>query len=181
MYKGLFARIIQYIKFALPRNYARFKGAKIGQDTIIPWKLARKANCNLIVGNDCIIETSDLDLRDRIEIKDHVIINKEVKIIRLSHKIDGDTYFTTRKYSTLMIESYVWLATGCKIMPNVSCIDSGSVIGAYAVLFNNTGPMSVIGVNGKLLRYHDSKFEDLAVVSLKGGDLRYWLRALKYI
>lgn len=115
---GLIIRFLLYLKYAINRNIAILRGAKVGNSSIIPFSLAIKANKNLCIGSDCILETSKLDLRGSIKIEDHCIINKEVQIIRLSHFIDDDTLFTTKYYPQLVVKSYSWLATGCKILPS---------------------------------------------------------------
>lgn len=176
-YLGLIPRILIFIKYAFFRQVVRFRGGFIGDDSIVSWKLARKANKNLIIGSDCIIQSFNLDLRSKIIISDHVIINKDVSIIRVSHHIDDDTTFSSRYYHPLKIESYCWIATGAHILPSVQNIASGSVIGAYSLLVTDSQPMGVYSGNpAKFLRSHNTKFEDLIVVSTMGGDLRYYLK-----
>ena len=100
---GLFVRFIYYCHYGLIRTVARSRGAKIGRDCIIPIKLAIKANSNLCVGDNTIVETSKLDLRgSKIVICDNVIINKQCEIIRVSHFIDDDNSFSTRYYDDLV-------------------------------------------------------------------------------
>ena len=36
--------------------YARFKGASIGKNVVMPYSLAKKANRNLIIGNDICVQ-----------------------------------------------------------------------------------------------------------------------------
>lgn len=62
-YIGLIVRFLLNIKYAVFRWMARHNGATIGENTLITWKLARRANKNLIIGEDCSIETANLDLR----------------------------------------------------------------------------------------------------------------------
>ncbi len=174
---GFLIRFLIYIKYAFFRNYARYKGATIGDSSMISWKLAQKANKNLIVGRNVIIEASDLDLRGKIEIKDNCIINKGVTVLRVSHYIDDNTEFSTRYYLPLVIQSYSWLCTGSHILPNVTLLQEGTVISAYSICHKNTQPMDVIGSNGRVLRKHNTKFTDIIVSALKGGDLRYYISA----
>ena len=175
---GLLARIYIYLKFFINRKIASLRGAKIGDSSIIPFALALKANRNLVVGNDCIIETSKIDLRAPVRIEDHCIINKDVHIVRLSHYIDDNTLFTTKMYPQLMIRSYSWLATGCKILPSCHNIAKGSVIGAFSVVVKNTEDSGVYsGFPANKIRNHNTLFEDLIVCSLMGGDLKFYLRA----
>lgn len=176
--KGLIARLIKYLKYSFVRWYAIRKGASIGKNSIIPWKLAKKANKNLIVGIDSIIETDNFDLRAAIIIGDHVIINKDVTILRLSHCINGNTLFDTLYYSDLIIEDYSWIATGAKILPQVNSIEYGTVCGAFSVITRNTERMGVYGGNpAKRLKDHNTVFSDLVVCSLVGGDLMYYVKA----
>ncbi len=175
---GFVSRLRLYCKYALIRGIARIKGAEIGVNAILSFELARKANSNLVVGRDSIVEATDLDLRGKVIIADRVIINREVSIIRVGHYIDEDTSFTTRYYPPLKIESYSWLATGCRILPSVTKIAQGSVIGAYAVLAKNTTPMGVYSGNpAEKRREHNSLFSDLIVPSLVGGDFEYYTSA----
>lgn len=175
---GLLSRIFIYFRYEIIRGYARFRGARIGKNSIISWRLALRANPKLTVGEDSVIEADDLDLRGEIIIADHVIINREVSIIRVSHRIDDDTRYGTRYYPPLKIESYSWLATGCKILPSVTEIASGTVVGAYSVLAKNTRSNGVYAGNPAILkRLHNTIFNDLVVCSLMGGDLKYYLQA----
>lgn len=135
---GFLNRLRIFSIYSLNRRIARFRGAQIGRSTIIPFALAIKANKNLFIGDDCILETSDIDMRAKVCIKSHCIINKEVQIIRVSHYIDDDTLYTTRYYPSLVIESYSWLATGAKILPSCTTIAKGSVIGAFSICVSNT-------------------------------------------
>lgn len=80
---GLLSRIRLYLKYGLIRMYARIRGAYIGRNSIITWKLACRANKNLVIGNDCIVESWNIDLRSKVEICDNVIINRDVVIIRV--------------------------------------------------------------------------------------------------
>lgn len=174
---GLIIRFFIYTKYAFFRIYAQQKGAIIGDSSMISWKLAKKANKNLIVGRNVIVESSDLDLRGKIEIEDNCIINKGVTILRVSHYIDDNTEFSTRYYPPLVIKSYSWLCTGSHILPNVTLIQEGTIVSAFSILSKNTLPMDVIGCNGSVLRKHNARFANIIVPSLKGGDLKYYISA----
>lgn len=179
---GLFVRIVYFTKYLCIRLIARLKGAQIGHNTILTLRLAFRSNKNLMIGDDVICKTEDIDLRSPVIIKDKVIINKGVSIIRVSHYIDNDKQFTSKYYNTLTIESYSWLATGCKILPSCYLISCGSVIGAYSVVCKNTEQLGVYSGNpATLIRKHNTLFEDLVIPSMTGADLRYYYNALKLI
>lgn len=175
---GLLNRSLKYARYGVIRCYARLRGATIGQNTIITWKLAHRANSNLVIGDDVVIETDDLDLRSKIIVKNNVIINKNVTIIRVSHYIDNDTLYRARYYPDLVINSYSWLATGCKVLPSVLCIEEGAICSAYSVITKDCERMGVYAGNPALLiKHHNTIFYDLVVPSLKAGDLLYYIKA----
>ena len=175
---GLFHRLLKWLKFASCRQLARIKGATIGRNVILPFALARKANKNLTVGHDVIIESSDIDLRGSIFIDSHCIINRDVRILRASHIIDDDTTFSTKYAPPLSISSYSWLAVGCCILPSVTRITRGSVIGSGCILAKDTEEMGVyVGNPAVLLRHHSTVFSDLIVPAMMGGDLEYYIHA----
>ena len=57
-YMGGVIRLIKYLKFAMIRQVAIYNGAIIGKNTNLTWKIAKNANKNLIIGDDCVISTT---------------------------------------------------------------------------------------------------------------------------
>lgn len=180
-YIGLIARFYLSLKFSFFRWIARKKGAIIGDNTNLSWNIVKIANHNLIIGEDCAIEAEYLDLRGgKIIIHDHVIINKEVRILRVSHYIDNDEHFSTQHFPDLHINSYSWIATGTKILPQVTQIEEGVVCGAYSVIAKNCKADGVyVGNPAKLIREHNTRFSKLVVCSLQGGDYNLYKKARK--
>ena len=171
---GYLVRLRHYIDYELRRKRARWGGAKIGKNSLIPWQLARKANANLEIGENVSINSSKFDLRDKIIIKDYVIINRDVEIIRWSHDYNSQD-FKLRKYPPLVIEPYTWLATGCRILPSCSKIAYGSVIGAYSVVVTDTEENGIYsGFPAKQLKKKTSVWNDLVIPSLNAGDWQYY-------
>ena len=157
------------------------KGAQIGEGTVLSWNVVKMANGNLIVGEDCAIDAEQLDLRAKIIIGNHVIINRGVCILRVSHFINDNHQFTTRLYPELVIEDYCWLATGTKVLPQVTQISKGSCCGAFSVIVKNTEEMGVYGGNpAHLLKKHNTVFDELVVCSLMGADFPYYKAARNY-
>lgn len=172
---GYIARFKKFLKYSIIRSLAKYNGADIGKDVILPWSLAKKCNSNLHIGDDTVIETDDIDLRDAVYIGKHCIINRGVCIIRVSHYIDNNNEFTARYYSPLVIEDYSWLVTRCVVLPSCCKIAYGSVIGAYSLLYKDSEPMGVYSGNpAKLVRYHNSIHDKRLICSLMGGDFRYY-------
>ncbi|TAF69221.1 MAG: hypothetical protein EAZ58_06945 [Flavobacterium sp.] len=52
---GYIVRLKQFAIHELIRRIAIYKGAEIGKNTVLPLKLARRANHNLKVGDNCSI------------------------------------------------------------------------------------------------------------------------------
>ena len=179
-FKGLVARLPLYLKSTFIRRYAITKGATIGKGTVISWNIAKSANSNLIIGEDCAIDAGYIDCRSKVIIGDHVIINKGVEIIRVSHYIDENRTFETRYYPDLHIGDYCWVSSGAKILPQVTAIAKGTICGAFSVIVKNTDENGVYGGNpGKMLKKRTSLHDQVIVASLQGCDLPYYIKARK--
>lgn len=175
--KGLIPRFINHFTSQIICKIAKLRGAKIGRNSYLTFKLAIKANKNLSLGNSSILETYDVDLRDEVLIGDNVIINKEVKIIRASHKVDSSLFETIS--NKLIIEDYVWIATGAIILPNCLIIKKGSVLGAASVLGSSVlEPKSIFyGNPAEFKRYRKEVYKNLIVESLQGRDYKQYLNS----
>lgn len=126
------------------------------------------------IGDNVSINSSGFDLRGKIIIKDSVIINRDVEIIRWSHNYNSSV-FELRKYPPLVIEPYTWLATGCKILPSCTKIACGSVIGAYSVVVSDTEENGVYsGFPAKMLKKKTKVWNELVIPSLNAGDWQYY-------
>lgn len=148
---------------------ARKRGATIGECVTMPYKLAKKANANLIIGNHSSIQTERLDLRARIAIGSHVIIGADVEIITVSHAVDSPDW--EHKHYGITIEDYCWLATRVFVLPSCQKIEHGAVCAAGSVLVRNIAAMEVVGGNpATLLRIRKQVHTDLCVESLLGND-----------
>jgi len=177
-YLGLGARIKRYFLFKYSRYIARRNGAKIGNNVNLPISLARRANKNLIVGNNSSIQTDLLDLRAKIIIGENVIIGSGVEILTCSHNIDSHEW-EFKDYG-IEIEDFVWIATRVFVLPSCRKIKYGAVCGAGAVVVNNIDEMSVVGGNpAKFIKERQEVHKNLVVCSLLGGDLRMYIETRK--
>lgn len=173
---GYIIRLYNYIRFGIRRRIVKLKGGKIGCNSLVPLRLAIRANKNLIIGNNVSINTSRIDLRRQVVIEDNVIINRDVEIIRLSHDYNSPE-FALKEYPSLVIEPYSWLATGCKILPSCSKISYGSIIGAFSVLPYSTDRYGVYsGFPAIKIKEHQQIWDNMVVVSMNGGDWDYYRR-----
>lgn len=171
---GFFPRFYNYYLNEIIRKIAITKGAKIGNKSSIPFSLAFKANKNLKVGDNTIIETSFLDLREKLYIGDNVIINRNVEIIRQSHDINSENFLTTG--NSLIIEDFAWITTKVIILPNCCFIGKGSVISAGSILVKDVPPMQVFGGSpASYIKDRNVLPVKLDNSSLQGRDIKeYW-------
>lgn len=172
---GLFIRIIIYSKYSINRVIARKKGAVIGKNSIIPYSLAKRANKNLIVGDNVLVQTSKIDLRSRVEIGNNVIIGENVEILTCSHDIHSVNF--TFQSNGISICDYAWLATKCFVLPSCRKIGYGVVVGAGAVVTKNIDDLLVVGGNpAKKISIRRTVHSNLIVPSHFGGDLVFYIK-----
>lgn len=172
---GLMPRLKVFIKNYIFTNIARSRGAYIGRNVTLPFKLAKKANTNLIVGNNTVIQSHLLDLRSKIKIGNNVIIGRGVEIITWSHNIDS-TEWEHKKYG-IEIEDFCWLATRTFILPSCRKIKEGAVCAAGSVVFKNVEKMSVVSGNpAEHFKFREKVHVDLVVESLMANDLIKYVR-----
>lgn len=172
---GLIPRFISKIKYDRNVSIARRRGATIGNNVTIIRSLAKKANSNLTIGDNCSIQTDLIDLRSKVEIGNNVIIGSGVEIITTSHYIDSVEW--EHKYYGLKIEDYVWLATRSFILPSCRLIKKGAVCAAGSVLFKNVENMSIVSGNpATQLRIRKNIHSNLVIESLLGNDLSIYIK-----
>jgi acetyltransferase-like isoleucine patch superfamily enzyme len=174
---GILPRFYNHFCAEINRKIAQLNGASIGKNTYITFGLALKSNKNLVVGNSTIIETSNLDLRNKITIGNHVIINKNATIIRASHKVDSKDFETIS--NELNINDFVWIATNAAVLPSCKEIANGVVIGAFSVVTKSILEEKIIiaGNPANLIRKRENVYSNLVVESLQGRDFDKYMKS----
>lgn len=176
--KGLYPRYKQYLKSEMVVRKARKNGAQIGNNVSISYSLAKKANSNLIIGNNCSIQTDKIDLRAKVLIGNNVIIGSEVEILTNSHNVDSVDW--EHKTYGIQIEDYAWIATRVFVLPSCRKISYGTVCDAGAVVVKDTEEMDVVSGNpAKFMRKRKVVHSDLFVESLLGNDFKVYIQAYK--
>ena len=174
--KGLLPRFKKYVIQSYINWVARRNGATIGNVVTMPYKLARKANSNLVVGDHTSIQTEMIDLRVPIKIGSHVLIGSGVEIITVSHNIDSPDW--EHKFYGIEIDDYCWLATRAFILPSCRRIGYGAVCAAGSVVAKNVEEMSIVAGNpAQLLRKRIDVHSDLCVESILGNDFNAYIKA----
>ncbi|GHT53494.1 hypothetical protein FACS189446_1050 [Bacteroidia bacterium] len=175
--KGLIPRFFHFLKHERARRTARLRGATIGENTVLPLSLAKRANSNLITGCNTLIQTDKIDLRSPVRIGNYCIIG-QCEIITTSHFVDSPDW--EHKHYGIEIDDYVWIATNVLITPACRHIGYGAIAGAGSVVIKNMAKMSIVGGNPAIhLRYRKHVHDSLVVESLLGGDLKSYIKAWK--
>lgn len=168
---GCIMRLRTYLRYQNRVRIARTRGALIGESVVIPMELAKRACPNFSIGNYTSIQSSNIDLRNKVKIGSHVIIGGGNQIITTSHNIDSPDW--EPKHYGIEIEDYVWISTNCLIMPSCRKIGKGAVIGGGSVVVSDVPPMAVMSGNpAKEIRKRKCIHSDLIVEGLLGGDFK---------
>lgn len=175
-YIGILPRLYNFLWNEVKLAIARNKGAKIGRKSSLPLKLANKSNCNLIIGDNSIIETAHIDLREEVNIGDNVIINAGVRIIRQSHNYDSEKFETIG--SGLKIYNYAWITSDVLILPSCTSVGEGAIVAAGSVVVKNIGNMEIHGGNpARLLKHRNLLPLQLDNAALQGRNLCEYINA----
>ena len=174
---GVVPRFWNNLKASIVIAIARSRGANIGANCYIPFRLSLRSNKNLKIGDSVIIETKDIDLREEVIIGSHVIINRGVSIITQSHDIDDLEFKTVG--SSICIEDHAWIGTKSMVLPNCNRIRRGCIIGAGSVLTKDIQEeLSIVAGNpAKVVKFRKNIPSQLITESLQGRDLYSYLRA----
>lgn len=115
---------------------------------------------SITTGNDVYIRTQNIDRSGQIEIGSDVVISERVTILRHEHiftrrvirPVAGPKPIITSE--KLTIRDHVYIGEGAYILPQVTEIPEGCIIGVAAVLTRNpTGPNQVWAGNpARLIR-----------------------------
>ena len=77
----------------------------------------------------------------------------------------------------LLIENDVWVGHGAIILPSVTMIENGAIIGAGSVITQNVPPYAiVVGNPGKIIKY---RFDDKTIQYIK--ESKWWEKDIKDI
>jgi acetyltransferase-like isoleucine patch superfamily enzyme len=140
----------------------------------LPYKLAKIANSNLVIGNHVSIQSSKIDLRSRVEICSYAIIGAEVEILTASHNVDSVDW--EMKCYGITIGEYAWLATRTLILPSCQTIGRGAVCAAGSVVCSDVEPMAIVSGNpAKKIRNRNKIHSELCVESLLGNDFEKYV------
>jgi acetyltransferase-like isoleucine patch superfamily enzyme len=168
---GLLVRYKKHLYLSYIRYKARKNGANIGENSVFPLSLAKKANSNLTIGDNSSIQTDLFGLLAPITIGNNVIRGSGVEILTCSHNIDSPDW--EFKAYGIEISDYVWIATRIFVLPSCTKIGEGAVCGGGSLVVKNVEEMSVVsGSPAEHIKYRKHIHSNLVVESLLGGDYR---------
>ena len=117
------------------------KGVKVGKLSILYKFDINGPAFNLEVGDSSFVANKiHISTHDHVSIGSYVTINDGVTILTASHDV-ADPHWRMFK-RPIVIQDYVWIATGATILPGVT-IGYGAVVGAGAVVTKDVPPFAV--------------------------------------
>lgn len=134
----------QLIRSAWRIHSLTSRGATIGEMTVVsPADIGGRMS-NLTIGSHCAIGRVMIQLHDRVEIGNNVVINDGARIITGSHDVHSPGWELVAK--PIKIGDFVWVATGATILPGVE-LGRGAVVAAGAVVTRSVSPFEIVGGN----------------------------------
>lgn len=110
-----------------------------------------KPTSNLCVGRNVVFQRdSTIDCSTSVEIADNVVFSRGATVFTHAHsihdksrswRVQGETYHPIK------IETDVWIGTGAMIMPSVSVIGKGAIVGAGSVVSKDVEPYTIVAGN----------------------------------
>lgn len=122
----------------------QWRGAQIGElTTVSPADIGGRMS-NLSIGSNCAIGRVSIQLHDRVEIGDHVVINDGARLLTGTHNTGSAEWELIA--TPIRIHDYAWVATDALILPGVE-IGRGAVVAAGAVVTKSVSPLEIVGGN----------------------------------
>jgi putative colanic acid biosynthesis acetyltransferase WcaF len=123
----------------------RLFGAKIPLKSLVYSSCKIYAPWNLEIGmHACVGPNTELYNKDKITIKDNVVISQGSYLCTASHDISKKQFPLVT--APIIIENQAWIAAGTFIGMGVT-IGEGAVVGARAAVFKDIEPWTVVGGN----------------------------------
>ena len=147
-FKLYFIRIIMYKIF-----FDIGKDIDIGHNVKLQWRHRNKHNRerDLTIGDHVLIASDcRIDYSGGITINDQVKISNGALILTHTHMTDNGAYLRRNqpiRFTHLIIEKKAWLGERCVILPSVSRIGTGAIIGAGAVVGHDVPDNAIVSGN----------------------------------
>lgn len=137
------------IQFGWQTAYMRWRGATIGEGTLLSPIHAGGNLRFLSIGRNSFIGRVDIQLHSQVEIGSNVCINDGVKLITASHDVRSPKWNQFAR--PIRVGDYAWIATGAVVLPGVT-IGRGAVVGAYTLVSKDVPDYAVVTGNPARIR-----------------------------
>lgn len=99
-----------------------------------------------------------IDFSGGVKVGSFTSISEGVRIYTHNHSEKGNINWRLNdtRFSNLVIENYCWIGAGATILPSVTHIGEGAIIGAGAVVAKNVVAQTIVGGNpAKIIRHRE--------------------------
>ncbi len=138
------------IRFFAYRAFFNSKNLYVGESVLIVSSHYHK-DASIKIGNNVKIASYTLiDYTGKVVIGDNCTISEGVKVYTHRHNLSEDSLDIHKLEISrieLTIEDYVWIGANALILPSVSYIGKGAIIGAGAVVTKNIEPYAIVAGN----------------------------------
>lgn len=177
---GAIRRIPKWVKFGYSNIILRLRRVMVGKDvTVHPSSLCYQ---NVTIGDNVSIAKNFVvsNRTRKVHIGNNVIIGDNVKLLTESHDIESPAWENIRRETPLIIDDFAWICPYATILPSVSKIGKGAVVGSCSVVTRDVGDFEVVGGNPAVcLKKRKCVHSKLQINSLMGNDfityIRTWL------
>jgi acetyltransferase-like isoleucine patch superfamily enzyme len=138
-----------FLRQAFYRWAFGFRDVQVGED--VQFTDIQKLSSELCVGRRVVFQRGVMiDCSARVEIADNVVLSREAIIFTHAHQIsDGSMCWRHQgeTYHPIKVETDAWIGARALIMPSVSVIGEGAIVGAGAVLTKDVEPYTIVAGN----------------------------------
>jgi acetyltransferase-like isoleucine patch superfamily enzyme len=126
-----------------------FREVKVGED--VWFTDIHKPTSELLVGRNVVFQkNSMIDCSARVEIADNVVFSRGAIVFTHAHNIhnkSGSWRIQGETVHPIQIRTDVWVGARAMIMPSVSMVGEGAIIGAGSVVVKDVEPYTIVAGN----------------------------------
>jgi len=152
-----------FLQMVLARRRLVRRGASVGENSLIAKADVEGKLQMLSVGDSTFIGRVKMAVHARLTIGANVCINDGVQILTASHDVSDPSWQEVMK--PVVIEDYVWIATGAIVLPGVT-IGRGAVIGAGAVVSKDV-PAYAVAIGNPLVIREEQRNQSLVYTPVR--------------
>ena len=133
------------VRLEFPKNIRVGGNFSINRDSYLR---SENLDAKVVIGDDVDIGMRvKVDCSGGLEVGDRTMISNDVVILTHVHGADGLNPHGPARFKKLVIGRDVWIAVNAVILPQVTVIGDGAVIGAGAVVTKDVPAWTIVGGN----------------------------------